>query len=85
MITVYLTEHLIPMSTFDEVLARARELPLVDQLRLRNALPVAPACTTCTRTTMDSQATSPFSRLAGVIDEPPQNLLTEEDQELYGR
>jgi hypothetical protein len=28
---------------------------------------------------------NPFNRLAGIIDEPPQNLLTEEDQEMYDR
>ena len=85
MIVMYPEERAMPTLTFDEVLANARQLPVEDQLRLRDALPVRPSQPTSIPAHPDSTHSSPFSALAGMIDEPPQNRLRAEDQELYGR
>ena len=71
--------------TFDDVLSSASQLPLADQLRLRDVLPVRPPEHSARSTVASVPEAIPFNRLAGIIDEPPQNLLTEEDQEMYGR
>ena len=75
----------MPTPMFDEVFANARQLPVEDQLRLRDALPVPPSEPTSIPAHPDSTHSSPFSTLAGMIDEPPQNRLWAEDQELYGQ
>ena len=73
----------MPIPTFDEVLATVRQLPVEEQLRLRDALPVQPEHASVPGHPESTDA-SPFSPLAGMIDEPPQKLLRAEDQELYG-
>jgi hypothetical protein len=84
-IVLYKMEHTMPMPTFDEVLASVRQLPVADQLRLRDTLPVRPAEQQPVQASTDAADGSPFSTLAGMIDEPPQSLLSPEDQEVYGR
>ncbi len=85
MIVVYAEECAMLTPTFDEVLASARQLPVEDQLRLRDALPVQPSEHEAVSRHPDSTNSSPFGTLAEMIDEPPQNRLHAEDQELYGR
>jgi hypothetical protein len=74
----------MPAPTFDEVLTSARQLPVEDQLRLRNALPASLSDNLEALARMNPSNSSPFSALAGMIDEPPQNLLSKDDQEIYG-
>ncbi len=71
--------------TFEEVLSSASQLPLADQLRLRDVLPVRVPESSERSTAISAPGISPFDSLAGIIDEQPQNLLTGEDQEMYGR
>ncbi len=71
--------------TFEEVLSSASQLPLADQLRLRDVLPVRAPENSARSTTISAPGISPFNILAGKIDEQPQNLLSDEDQEIYGR
>lgn len=71
--------------TFEEVLSSASQLPLADQLRLRDVLPVRAPEHSGHSTTVSAPGISPFDSLAGKIDEQPRNLLTDEDQEIYGR
>lgn len=85
MIALYWMEPTMVMPTFDEVLASARRLPIVDQLRLRDVLPVRPAEQASVPVSSGRTDARPFSTLAGIIDEQPQNLLSAEDQELHGR
>ncbi len=70
--------------TFEDVLAEAIQLPLADQERLRDALPVHSATEASTVNEPDAHA-NPFGDLIGIIDEEPQDHLTPFDQEIYGR